>query len=360
MRVQQIAKPWGIGTVSILVNDTTLTTVLQQISYETGVSISIPNAASTETITADYQDQDAQRVVEDIAGRIGMIAEYDGTVISFVSEEKASRDFIIVRSGYLEPSVVVQALESMFGQIATVRQLDDRIIVTASNRVLQQVSEFAKHFETGADGWILDVRVVRISETMRREIGLDWNLEANMLVNTTGPGAVANADLLISVIGKAVQTGSNATLLQTATLFITEGTTSNINQGQRVPVPRFSTSPEGTTTTTGYDYITAGFELEATARRVPVGVMLNLTPSISNVVGFVRDAPITQQSKVTVNAVVQSGDWVIISGLESHSTSNDLKQIPGLTSPVFGTETDSIDKGNLLVLVQAHRVFTAE
>ena len=164
----------------------------------------------------------------------------------------------------------------------------------------------------------------------------------------------------MNVIGKATETGTDAQLLQTATLYVLEGSESQITQGQKIPVPKKQTSPEGTTTTTGYEYIEAGFKLVANAKRVPGGVRLNLQPTISSVAGFVEEAPITQESSAVVQVVVDSGEWIVITGLDTTSESKDTKKIPGLPAPVFGTNTGNQEQTALLVLVQAKRVFAAQ
>ncbi len=357
---QQVAQPWNLGTVSIAVDQAELTQVMRMVAYEIDVSISIPELDDLYLVTADYNAKPAQTVIEDLAKRAGLVAEYDGEIITFVTQDNALKDFVVVRAGYAQTQEVVKTMQNMLGQKATVDQIDDRIIISGDNRVLQQATKLAQHFETGNDGWLLDVRVVSITETFKRELGVDWNIEANVGLNTTGSGVLTNADLIVNAIGKAVDTGTNASLLQTATLYVLEGSTSTINQGQRVPVPRFSTSPEGTTTTVGYDYITAGFSLEAGAKRVPTGAQLNLRPKISSVLGFVRDAPITQESTVDLTVIVESGDWLVISGLEASRSANDVKNIPGLTAPIFGSNMTNQDTSNLLVLVHAERIYQAQ
>ena len=326
-----------------------------------GVSITIPaGITESDTITVDYQGVEAQRIFEQVSKRIGKVAEYDGSMITFSTVEDAQKDFVVIRSGYVDPEIIVNSIQSMFGTETNAEVLDDRIIITGDRRSLEQARELAKHFERGADGWLLSVRVVSVSKTFRRELGLDWNVEANLSLDTTGPGVVSDADMIVSIIGKATDSGTQAALLETASLYVLEGSTSTVRRGQRVPVPRFITSPYGSNSTAGFDYINAGFELSATARRVPGGVRLALTPKISSVIGFVREAPITQESLVEVQLVVQDGDWIIISGLDTSQASKDEQVLPGLPSPIFGATTDTTDESTLLVLVQARRVFSAE
>ena len=289
-----------------------------------------------------------------------MVVEYDGTMVTFSTPEEAEKDMLIVRSGYVEPETIANSIQTIFGNETKAKVLDDRIIVTGNRESLEQVRRLSEHFERGADGWLLNVRVVSVSKTFRRELGLDWDVEMNISIDTVGTGVMSNADAIVSVIGRAADSGTHAALMETASLYVLEGSTSSVRRGQRVPVPRFLTSPYGSNSTAGFDYINAGFELTATAKRVPGGVRLSLTPKISSVVGFVREAPITQESLVDVQLVVQDGDWIIISGLDTTQASKSEQSLPGLKAPLFGSKTDTTDESTLLVLVQARRVFSAE
>ena len=334
---------------------------MHAVASQVGVSIQVPKAAKMDDlITADYNNLEAQKVFENLANRIEMVAEYEDGMVTFQTLDKAHRDFVVLRSGYAETELVQRSIQSMLGESSVVDAIDDRVVITSHRKGLQQAVEYSKHFQQGQDGWLLDVRVVSITKVMRRELGLDWNMEANLGLDTRGAGYLTNADLLVNVIGKATETGTDAQLLQTATLYVLEGSESQITQGQKIPVPKKQTSPEGTTTTTGYEYIEAGFKLVANAKRVPGGVRLNLQPTISSVAGFVEEAPITQESSAVVQVVVDSGEWIVITGLDTTSESKDTKKIPGLPAPVFGTNTGNQEQTALLVLVQAKRVFAAQ
>ncbi len=360
MLPQQVAKPWGLPAISLTVQDMPIDQLLSTVAFEAGASITIPPGIdSTQLVTADYQDQPAQRIVEELAQRFEHVAEYQDGLISFLPRDKAHRDFMFIRSGHGDPQVVQRSLQSMLGGETTVEILDDRILVSGDRRALEQASKYAKHLERGADAWLLDVHVVRITETLRTDLGIDWNVRGELALNTARPGSIVNADAFVSLIAEAVQIGTHATLEQTASLYCLEGKPSSIEQGQRVPIPRYSTSPEGTTTLVGYDYITAGFTLNATARRVPGGALLDLEPSISNVTGFVQDAPITNESTVRVTTIVNDGQWVIITGLQEHSNSTDQKHLPGLPAPIFGTQTDTEDEAQLVIMIQANRVYSS-
>ncbi len=309
-------------------------------------------------MTASYRGVDGQAVIEDIGEFIGLVPEYDGATLRYLPEDQANYEFLVLRSGYKPASELVEDLKALLNSTARVRAVDDRVVVSGTRRDLEQVQRFEKHLQTGPDGWMLNIRIVAVTEAFRRTLGLDWNVRGKLGFNVAdGSGAFAS-DMLVEVIAEATETNLHAYLVNHATMYLLEGSTGRINQGRNVPVPRFSTSPAGTTTTVGFDYIQAGFEFEAKAERVPVGVRLQLEPSISTVVGFIAEAPITEESTVVVDVIVEDGQWVIITGLSVDQASSDRDSIPGLEK-LIGNETMIDDRSTLLVMVQAKRIFGA-
>ncbi|MCR9076223.1 MAG: hypothetical protein NXI07_09320, partial [bacterium] len=155
MLPQQVAKPWGLPAISLTVQDMPIDQLLSTVAFEAGASITIPPGIdTTQLVTADYQDQPAQRIVEELAQRFDHVAEYQDGLISFLPRDKAHRDFMFIRSGHGDPQVVQRSLQSMLGGETTVEILDDRILVSGDRRALEQASKYAKHLERGADAWL--------------------------------------------------------------------------------------------------------------------------------------------------------------------------------------------------------------
>jgi hypothetical protein len=86
---------------------------------------------------------------------------------------------------------------------------------------------------------------------------------------------------------------------------------------------------------------------------------LDLEPSISSIIGYVNDAPITDESSVQADIVMRSGEWVVLTGLSTVQTTDTRSRIPGMPQSL-STATRNTDKTLLLVLVQAQRVFSQQ
>lgn len=353
---QPVGKDWGLDAVNLEVFQASVQEVLVEVSNQLGVSAVVPDEAYSSTMTVKYVDTPGQQVIEDIADHLQLVSEFDGTTIRFLGDDDAAHEFVVLRSGYKPSLEIVEDLQALLNTNVRVRAVDDRVVVSGKRRDLEQVKRLEQHLQTGPDGWTLNIRIVGVTESFRRELGLDWDMSANLGFTATDLTGVFASDIAVQVIAEATQNQTDAFLAYQATVHVLEGSSTQVVQGRSVPVPRYQTSPEGTTTTVGYDFINAGFQLDVRAQRVPVGVRLLLEPSISSVTGFVGDAPITEESSVVSDVVVHDGQWVIISGLSSEQMSADQKSIPFFLK-VLGHESKVADKSSLLVLVQARRTF---
>ena len=357
---RSVRKEWQLPPISIKAYQTPMSQVLLEIADQLGVSISLPAGAESETVTVDYHQANTRRVLTELANRLELVPRYQDGIFTFTKPDVDTHDFIVIRSGYIEPELMQATLQEQLGENASVDLLDDRIIITAPAEILTRASEIAEQATTGADGWMLEVKVITMTETLQSDLGLQWSAGGVAKLSANRLHSVFESDILIEVIANATKTDGGARLLDTATLHIVEGTTSTLNRGQRIPIPKFTTTIEGASTLTGFEYVNTGFTLEASAQRVPGGVRLNLNPTISSVVGFVREAPITQQSTMSADVILADGEWVILTGLDAFRDSQTTTGIPGIDLPVFHRETEERSMESIQILIRAHRVHRSQ
>lgn len=334
--------------------------MLLEIASQTGTSITIPSGIDTQQVTVDYQEADAEAVLFELAARVGLVPRYTAGIITLSEPDVDTNDFIVIRCGYIDPEKFRNVMDAQLGESATVELIDDRLVITAPTTVLQRAELIAQQTKSGADAWLLEVKVVNLSENMQQALGLDWSVGGSMTFSASDVTSMLDTNLLVSFVAEATKTRSGATLLDSAQLHIMEGTTSTLNRGQRIPIPRFTTTIEGATTLTGFDYVNTGFTLEATAYRVPGGVRLNLQPTISSVVGFVREAPITQQSAMTADVVLDSGEWVILTGLYNYRDTRTANSLPGLDLPIFRKSDTERGAESIQILIKATRIHRSQ
>jgi len=341
--------------------------ILLEMAEQAGLSIIVPPDLETETVTIELVDVPAHEAFQHVASLLDYSPYRTGTTVHFEPIDQQVSAFTVFRAGHSETEDLIDAVRAVAGPSANVSSFEDRIVVAGSQRAVDAANELADSFLTGPDGWRLEVRVVSLSDTLRRKLGFDWDLTAEAGISTrasTGDLAGtaltgASAGVIVRVLAEATEQGTEAFVETSATLYVLEGGSASINQGDRVPIPRFQVSPEGTTTVVGFEYLETGFTLDASAVRVPGGVKLALEPVISTVIGFVEQAPITTESRVNVEAVVTSGDWLVVSGLRASQGSTITDRIPGTASPLFRSRDNATTDTSLIVLLRADRVYSS-
>lgn len=354
---------WDLPRITVSAQETPAVFVLLEAADQAGVSVVSPPAAESTLLTVDYRDAPAQHVFDAVGDLLGLSARFEDGVVSFAADRTA-RAVAVQRYSHEDPSQVLQAMQSVLGQDAKVVTVGSRVLVAGTREQISLASDLSRYLMAGPDGWRLDVRVVGMTETFRRELGLDWELGGQLQLAAGGSRgdfasvlSGSSASIVVRAIASATESARDAALLHSATLYLLEDDTATMHQGDRTPVPRYSTSPEGTTTLVGYDYVSTGFELSASGKRVDGGIRLTLEPSVSSVSGFVVDAPIVTQSRVTAQVVLASGEWVVISGLSTRQADHGGSGLPGLRA--IGKTTTSTTDSSVVYLVRADRVYAS-
>jgi len=349
--------------VSLVATDQPITQAVLDLARQAGVSVIAPQ--TEQTISAEFDNIDGEAAFRFIASAAGLGVLYRDGVVSFGDEVDGRESFAILDPGYVEPNRAAEVFGIALGSEGEVREVGGRLAFGGSREGLRRAVGVAKGFRLGPDGWLLRVLVFEVSEQYEREIGVDLDLGFNIEAQAGGgagnafptPLSGVRAAATVTALGKLAESGTHARIRTVGTLFLLEGQESTLQQGDSVPIPQRTVSPEGTVRTENYQYVDTGFEISAIGRRVPGGMLLELTPKISSIAGFIEEAPIFTQSTVTGTVVVQSGEWVMMSGLQRTRKSDSVSGLPGVReSPLTNLSRDDMSDTSLIICVHAERV----
>jgi hypothetical protein len=349
--------------VSVLADGDAWSDVVLDVGYSAGVSVAAPDGVEA-VVSMDLRDVPAEVAFRELAARAGMVALYADGVVTFVPSDGQYESFAVFGVGGVDPSVLYEALQLALGREGQARPVGDRVAVAASTEGMERAQDAIRRMTEGPDGWIVQVVVTRVNRAFAREYGIDWTVGGRVRVG--GGLAVGDAferfgDLGASVSGlveaamKASEDGRDAVVVSRASLYLLEGTPVSLQQGDAIPVPQRTISPEGVVTVTGYTTVRTGFELQCVGRRVADGLLLELRPKISSVTGTIEGAPITSERTVEAVAVVQSGQWIVLSGLDEWSASRDDRGLP--VGWLGGATSERADQGTTLIFCRATRVY---
>jgi hypothetical protein len=97
---------------------------------------------------------------------------------------------------------------------------------------------------------------------------------------------------------------------------VSDGEKAAFVQGDRVPIPRRTVSPEGTVTTAGFDYVQTGVNVELTLRETDErAARVDVVVNMSDVKRFVEEAPVTGEEQFQTGAVIKAGGVYLLGTL---------------------------------------------
>lgn len=359
---------WGLGTVTLaLYEPVPVSAALSMLAEACGVSAILP-ALGDATVTLAVRDADAESVIREVARAAGVEVEYAGGVLRTVGKGEALRSVGLWELDGLDPTATVDVLRLVAGG-GEVRVTGSRVAVGGAPRVVAKVGEVLVRLREGRDGWVCRVTLVRVSESMLREVGarLDVSGRVGLGVDAGGGNAGGAAPVagvyargLAELVFAARGQDREAEVLSEGTLYVLEGGTARLVQGDTVPVPRRVVSAEGTVSTLGFDFIETGFVVDVGLQRFAEDVLLRVTPELSSVTGSVDGAPVRSRSRVEVSAVVREGEWLAIAGLRAVERAVESSGSPWSSSLIGRSRLERSSEDRLLVLVRCERVYTGQ
>ena len=360
--VREEEKPWGLPAVSVSLAEVPLSIAAADVAEAAGVSVAVPEAVGKTLVSVNANNQDAERVFRTLAASANVSVQWDGSLVRF-REAIIGGVVVLVPASYDDPSTLVEAFKGIVGEGGSVHIAGDRIIVRADEGGVARVRALASQLSVGPDGWLLDVRVLQASTSLREDLGVAFRASGTGrldLRSAISPAFLLSGAGAIEAIFSAVRDSSEASLLTSGTLYVLEGREASMAHGDRIPVPVRTVSPQGTVTTNGFTFIDAGFELKVKCRRVPQGLLLDITPTLGSVSGYVEGVPIVSRRTITASVVVASGELIMVSGLEAAEASEAKAGLPGMVGRVTPNSSKvSKDQRAIVVLVHARRVFAA-
>lgn len=262
-------------------------------------------------ITLDLVNEPAGPLLNALAREHGGGLVRDGNVLRWVDDAAS-----ITTGGpyYVQHETALRAVDHLLGDASKVYDVGGRLLVRGSDedRVPELLAALA---EVERGQWSVTVWFVEMGANAldRFGVSVDPGAAGHWIV---GDGATAIAQAVLSVSMDLELERSAAKILTRADLLVVEGRTSKFNAVDSVPIRQTSVSPHGTVQTTGYTFIDAGVIVDVTCREVPGGVEVTLRPEISQVTGFVGDAPRVSRRKLDVAAMVRDGEYIVLAGLD--------------------------------------------
>lgn len=264
------------------------------------------------------------------------------------------------------------------------------MIITATEEDFKEISETIALLDAEREQVYVKAKIVEISENKSSEIGLKYGVSGGMANNsglyTLGTTLTGKAIALNSEIGTLVKTPSLSQGLAVGvglSLLAQNGATNTLsepsilcvnNQESTIYVGKTESIKTGTTTAT------TGVATDSYTRQ-DIGLTLKIKPRVSNdnKVTLTAEAkledientnagtglPTTTKREVKTNAIVNSGESVIIGGLVKNKETKSGTKIPFLgdipfLGALFRSKTEASDKTNLVLILTPYIIKSSD
>lgn len=330
--------------------------VISDVASAAGVSLAVQSSLNTP-VSVEFNDVPGESAIEHLSRLVDLSPRYDGDTLTLVPRGGRVDSMRLITPGYEDPAQVMEAARSLLGTDGVVQPLGDRLLVGGVSSDLDRMSQLSETLDVGPDGWIVELQLVQVSEGLSEALGLDWTASGELVMDVSASDAMTDSEvglaLTVGALAEASRERDGAALVTSARLLLLEGRTVDFRQGDQVPIRQRTVSPEGTVTDTDVRFIDVGFSLSLTGRRVSTGLLLDIRPELSSVVGFIDGAPRIRTQSLTSTAVVKSGQWVLLTGFDSMTSARSRDELLP-----FGLRTNDQADTRVVMLLRAQRVQT--
>lgn len=341
----------------------TLSALSELLVLDAGLSISYPPELAETPVYVSWDNREALPALQALARQLGLVAIVRGEREVELSPERASDvEVVALASPYDAPEDVRSFAERLVSKVGGAEVIGNAVVIADIPDRISKFQALADLLSADRSQWLIEAKFIEVSSGWERRLGaevrasgtLSATFSADDLLDPTRGGA-----LLVELIAEASAGSDDARTIATSRLYCVDGRTARSDFGQRTPVPRRAVSDQGTVTTVGYDQVSTGVILDVGVRELVSGAaFLSVTPEVSSVTGFVDDAPIVSQSRVQVEAIIESGGVLLVGGLEMREASESRDG--GAAGLALGLrERNDSTARSVVVVLRAERVRAA-
>jgi len=270
-----------------------------------------------------------------------------------------------------------------------------KLIVTDTKESVAQIAELVADLDKLPPQVLIEARIVEMTTELQRQLGIDWNINALAngprlnhswplehqagfasgaeVMRTPSGAAKVTAGMSLGTIDfsqftallRANQSDNSIRLLANPRLLVYNNHSASILVGERYPILQATITDFGTVTEAFSEYIPVGVQLEVTPTIMTNGtISLLVHPATSalgeDVVGTtgLRVARIRTR-ELDTRAILKDGQTIVLGGLISDRKTHSANKVPGLGDvPIldifFRQESPSSERVDLLIFLTAH------
>lgn len=381
--------------VTLDFKDADIVSVLRVLSLKSGVNI-VAGPEVSGTVTVRLADVPWQKALEVVLRTYGYVYEKDGNIVRVTTREKVASEELMSEAfvlNYITAAEITEAVKEMLterGRIKAVTR-SNTVIVTDVSATIYKISEVIKRLDKPTAQAFIDSRVVRTELVAAENLGIDWNVAANLqgskrpttfpfatntkdqeklsrtitqffplTANSTAP-TVNPADLRafpydpvgitktandfnfgtldfsqFTAAMKFLKTRKNTKIVSNPRIVVLNNQTAKVQVGDQIPLPKFERNENsGSFEITGYDYRDTGVVLNVTPHiNSAEEVLVDLKPEVAASKGTQKfgidslELPIFNVTQASTQVLIKSGETIAIGGMLTDNSDTTVNKVP--------------------------------
>lgn len=310
--------------VTLSVQEMPLVSFARYVADQTGVSVICDASLDQRPVSIDVQSQRVSDVLAFVSRRLNVQTTRTGNLFYIGQLRPEDRGVLVRRVSRLTIEDLQAAASTMLSDQGRVVSIQGGLVVVSDRvEVLGRVSEMLEQVEQApAEAWVIQLHMISMTDLRQHEMGVDVDPSADLAMTfaRASGGDATQALRLGAVLSAALKlsrTSDSIRVLAQPLLTVVDGGSASHKDVESVPVPKKTTSPEGTVTTEDFERIEAGLIIKVDLRDMGSRrARLQLSAEISELTGYVESAPIVVKTTYETATIVESAGVYLLGSLQ--------------------------------------------
>ena len=316
-RVQQTQKK---SHITLSANQMPLAHFCRILSDTFNVGIVYSDTLNSKVVTAEFKNTDIDTVFTVLSRQLAVDLVQIGNTYYLGQLKDEDRGIFIRKVLSHDEENLKNIIETLMSSQGKGKILSGRVVLVSDKDfvIRRMIESFDALDKLNSATWVVQLYFLVLRKDALAEGGLSMSTSGTISYNIA-ESSIDVKDFKIEGLFSGLLESSYADLFASPMLVLRDGVNGIWSDGQRVPIPKRSVSDYGTVTTTGFDYINTGLEVNVNCKESKLGASLHLNISLSDIQSYVEGNPLTSQTKVNVDTEVIPNKIYLLSELQRYS-----------------------------------------
>ena len=316
-RVQQTQKK---SHITLSANQMPLAHFCRILSDTFNVGIVYSDTLNSKVVTAEFKNTDIDTVFTVLSRQLAVDLVQIGNTYYLGQLKDEDRGIFIRKVLSHDEENLKNIIETLMSSQGKGKILSGRVVLVSDKDfvIRRMIESFDSLDKLNSATWVVQLYFLVLRKDALAEGGLSMSTSGTISYNIA-ESSIDVKDFKIEGLFSGLLESSYADLFASPMLVLRDGVNGTWSDGQRVPIPKRSVSDYGTVTTTGFDYINTGLEVNVNCKESKLGASLQLNISLSDIQSYVEGNPLTSQTKVNVDTEVIPNKIYLLSELQRYS-----------------------------------------